>query len=364
MIVFAAPCVCSSPTSCTPAPSKSFGPSPSRSSTTRSHQGVARGEDLGRGHPGRPLHGGDGRGIDKARSSTSSCAREPSSTRSTCAPRAGAASTSPTAREERRRGRRAGLRALLASTGASRTRWRRSVTASGSAPSSAGPKGSTARRSASRASARSGARSARGQRVRLHPVIAWSRSLTPAKANELGVGYAASLEDLAARSQHPVAPSARSPTRPRKIVGARSSARCPRGPSSSTRRAPPGRLHGAREAVKKKLRVALDVFPDEPKGTRRVPEADLFAPGARAEAGFVYGTPHIAASTDQAQLAIATETVRVIRSFLLEGTCRTWSTCRRRRSRASSSSFAWSTRWGRSRTCSTSSSGTASTSKR
>ena len=32
-----------------------------------------------------------------------------------------------------------------------------------------------------------------------------------------------------------------------------------------------------------------------------------------------YGTPHIAASTDQAQLAIATETVRVIRSFLLEG---------------------------------------------
>ena len=34
----------------------------------------------------------------------------------------------------------------------------------------------------------------------------------------------------------------------------------------------------------------------------------------------MYGTPHIAAATDQAQLAIATETVRVIRSFLLEGT--------------------------------------------
>ena len=36
--------------------------------------------------------------------------------------------------------------------------------------------------------------------------------------------------------------------------------------------------------------------------------------------GVVYGTPHIAAATDQAQLAIATETVRVMRSFLLEGT--------------------------------------------
>src|SRR6185312_7679404 len=35
--------------------------------------------------------------------------------------------------------------------------------------------------------------------------------------------------------------------------------------------------------------------------------------------GFLYGTPHIAASTDRAQLAIASETVRVIRSFLLEG---------------------------------------------
>ena len=34
----------------------------------------------------------------------------------------------------------------------------------------------------------------------------------------------------------------------------------------------------------------------------------------------MYGTPHIAAATDQAQLAIASETVRIIRSFLLEAT--------------------------------------------
>jgi D-3-phosphoglycerate dehydrogenase len=73
-----------------------------------------------------------------------------------------------------------------------------------------------------------------------------------------------------------------------------------------------------KEAVaKQKLRVGLDVFPDEPKGTKEYPN-DLFQVPAEAGGGFVYGTPHIAASTDQAQLAIATETVRVIRSFLLE----------------------------------------------
>jgi D-3-phosphoglycerate dehydrogenase len=57
------------------------------------------------------------------------------------------------------------------------------------------------------------------------------------------------------------------------------------------------------------LRVALDVFDAEPSGAVaefRDPIVDL--PG-------VYGTHHIGASTDQAQEAIAQETVRVIRTF-------------------------------------------------
>ena len=74
------------------------------------------------------------------------------------------------------------------------------------------------------------------------------------------------------------------------------------------------------DAIKTRgLRVGLDVVPDEPRGKKEIP-ADLFnlvAPTATG--GFLYATPHIAASTDQAQLSIATETVRVIRSFLLEG---------------------------------------------
>jgi D-3-phosphoglycerate dehydrogenase / 2-oxoglutarate reductase len=63
-------------------------------------------------------------------------------------------------------------------------------------------------------------------------------------------------------------------------------------------------------AVKAKgLRVGLDVFANEPAGA-----TGAFADPLVAEPG-VYGTHHIGASTDQAQEAIAAETVRIIRTF-------------------------------------------------
>jgi D-3-phosphoglycerate dehydrogenase len=151
----------------------------------------------------------------------------------------------------------------------------------------------------------------------MHP-IAWSRSLSAAKANDLGIGYAGSLAELAAKSQvltlHlPIT------DRTRQIVNAKVLAALPpRAILINTARADLIDYAALREAVtKSKLRVGLDVFPDEPKGSKEYPK-DLFGI-AEPGAGFVYGTPHIAASTDQAQLAIATETVRIIRSFLLEG---------------------------------------------
>ena len=64
------------------------------------------------------------------------------------------------------------------------------------------------------------------------------------------------------------------------------------------------------DAVKSKgLRVGLDVFDNEPSAAS-APFVDALAslPG-------VYGTHHIGASTDQAQEAIAAETVRIIRTF-------------------------------------------------
>ena len=64
------------------------------------------------------------------------------------------------------------------------------------------------------------------------------------------------------------------------------------------------------EAVKTRgLRVALDVFADEPTGATGEFHDPLVAlPG-------VYGTHHIGASTDQAQEAIAAEAVRVVRTY-------------------------------------------------
>jgi D-3-phosphoglycerate dehydrogenase / 2-oxoglutarate reductase len=149
--------------------------------------------------------------------------------------------------------------------------------------------------------------------------IAWGRSLTAAKASELGVGHVATLDDLAARSQ---ILSVHLPIteKTKKLFDKRLfSLLPPRAIFINTAREGLVDEVALREAVKeRKLRVGLDVFADEPKNNKREFRTDLFAPPQPGE-GFVYGTPHIAASTDQAQLAIATETVRVIRSFLLQG---------------------------------------------
>ena len=61
------------------------------------------------------------------------------------------------------------------------------------------------------------------------------------------------------------------------------------------------------------LRVGLDVFPGEPEGGKGTFQNDILQhPG-------VVATPHVGASTQQAQLAIATETVRIVKSFLEAG---------------------------------------------
>jgi D-3-phosphoglycerate dehydrogenase len=64
---------------------------------------------------------------------------------------------------------------------------------------------------------------------------------------------------------------------------------------------------------KKKLRIGLDVLPDEP-GSRQGEYRHRLL-----ENPLVYAAPHIGASTDEAQIAIAAETVRILRSFLLKG---------------------------------------------
>jgi D-3-phosphoglycerate dehydrogenase len=65
--------------------------------------------------------------------------------------------------------------------------------------------------------------------------------------------------------------------------------------------------------VKQSLRVALDVFETEPaSATGAFEDTIVQLPG-------VYGTHHIGASTDQAQEAIAAETVRIVKHFMETG---------------------------------------------
>jgi D-3-phosphoglycerate dehydrogenase len=73
------------------------------------------------------------------------------------------------------------------------------------------------------------------------------------------------------------------------------------------------------EAIKEKnIRVAVDVFKDEPEGkTGEVKSKLQSSPN-------IYVTHHIGASTEQAQDAVAEETVRIIKSYLRSGIIAHW----------------------------------------
>jgi D-3-phosphoglycerate dehydrogenase len=142
----------------------------------------------------------------------------------------------------------------------------------------------------------------------------WSRSLTPDKARDLGVAYASSLEQLASRvdilTLHlPLGDATR------RIINRDILEALPEGATLiNTARA---ELLDEAALVdllpKKKLRVGIDVLEGEPAASQAPISSPLLGmPG-------VYATPHIGASTEQAQDAIARETVRIVRSFLVEG---------------------------------------------
>ncbi len=148
-------------------------------------------------------------------------------------------------------------------------------------------------------------------------VVGWSRSLTPARAADLGIGHAGTLAELASRSQILTLHLALT-ERTRHIVDRRIVDLLPdRALFVNTARADLVDQAALLEAVEKRgLRAAFDVFPDEPRGVRTFAHADMLR--SHPSGGLVYGTPHISAATDQAQLSIATETVRIIRSFMLD----------------------------------------------
>jgi D-3-phosphoglycerate dehydrogenase len=150
-------------------------------------------------------------------------------------------------------------------------------------------------------------------------VFAYSRSLTAAKAADLGVSHATSIEDLASKSQI-LSLHLALVERTKNVISRRVLELLPdRAMIINTARPDLIDQEALLDAVEKRgFRVALDVFREETRGGRTFSAPDLFR--TYPSGGLIYGTPHIAAATDQAQLAIASETVRIIRSFLLEAT--------------------------------------------
>jgi D-3-phosphoglycerate dehydrogenase len=143
----------------------------------------------------------------------------------------------------------------------------------------------------------------------------FSRSLSPARAARLDVVHARTLEELASRSDvftiHlPQKPQTRGAVS-RKVLEA-----LPDG-AIVVNTAHPEVLDYealAEVAEAKHLRVGLDVFAQEPDSGSAPFDAAIF------DRGTVYGTPHVGASTEQAQRAIARETARIVRAFMTEET--------------------------------------------
>jgi D-3-phosphoglycerate dehydrogenase / 2-oxoglutarate reductase len=142
------------------------------------------------------------------------------------------------------------------------------------------------------------------------PVVAWSRSLTPERAAELGVERMETPLDVARGADIVSVHVALKPDT-RMLIGADFfKAMRDRAYFINTSRGETVDQTALVEAIHAKgIRAGLDVFAMEP--TSAVAE---FTDPIANEPG-VYGTHHIGASTDQAQEAIAAETVRIVQSF-------------------------------------------------
>jgi D-3-phosphoglycerate dehydrogenase len=145
-------------------------------------------------------------------------------------------------------------------------------------------------------------------------VVAWSRSLTPALAEEWGIERKATpLEVATAADIVSVHVALKDETRG--MMNAEFFAAMKSGAFFiNTARAEIVDQVALEKAVQEKgIRAGLDVFAGEPSGGTGVVEDTIF------KLDNVIGTHHIGASTDQAQQAIADETVRIIKEYKDKG---------------------------------------------
>ncbi len=144
--------------------------------------------------------------------------------------------------------------------------------------------------------------------------IAWSRSLTPEKAQQLGVERCASVDDVFHQADIVTLHLALKPDTRHLVNAARLALLKPNAILINTARGEVVDQPALRAALQGgKLRAGLDVFDPEPaEATDDFNEPILELPN-------LYGTHHIGASTEQAQEAIAEEAIRIIRTFIQTG---------------------------------------------
>ncbi|MDP1676157.1 MAG: 3-phosphoglycerate dehydrogenase family protein [Bacteroidota bacterium] len=150
-------------------------------------------------------------------------------------------------------------------------------------------------------------------------VIAWSRSLTQEKADKLGIERSEFLEEMIPVCDVISIHLALKPETKKIISKDLISMMKPNAILLNTSRWEVVDEEALFEAAKAgKIRVGADVFSGEPE--------DKTSPFTNKLASLpnVYGTHHIGASTEQAQNAIADETVAIIKQYKERGTVKNW----------------------------------------
>ena len=142
------------------------------------------------------------------------------------------------------------------------------------------------------------------------PVVAWSRSLTPERAEKLGIEMKQSPLEVASASDVVSVHVALNADTKNLIDEKFLTAMKPGAYFINTSRADVVDQPALVRAITERgLRAGLDVFAGEPTVGVGTVEDEVF------KLDGVIGTHHIGASTDQAQEAIAEETVRIIREY-------------------------------------------------
>ena len=146
------------------------------------------------------------------------------------------------------------------------------------------------------------------------PVVAWSRSLTPERAESLGIECKGSPEEVAAASDIVSVHLALNPGT-KGILSSKFFGAMREGAYFiNTSRGEIVDQAALAQAIKeRKVRAGLDVFAGEPTTGK-----GQFGDPLGRDPG-VYGTHHIGASTEQAQEAIAAETARIVEVFKATG---------------------------------------------